>query len=726
MRLSAEVKAGVTVVLSVVLFAAMVFAVERIDFRRAEGQEITLVFDNVGGLIEGAPVRYAGVNVGTVAAVQLVGSQVLVKVRLNRELLIPADSRFMIAATGILGDKYIEIQPGQTQEPLDLDQTIAGISPVSIDSMIQEVETGLRNLNEVIVKITEVAGSEELQENLAATGELMKETMASLKYAVDQVALVAENVQVVVDDLAEFSRQMPELDLQSTFADIQAFSQQLANLNLADPINEINVFAARLNALPLEEFTADVQRVAQQLAALDLAAIEADVLKFTSMLASVEIQPLIDEILLVTEQIKSLELDQRSAEIAAFTAQLGTLPLGEIAADLQTISRNLALVPVEDIAVNIRDVTEKLAGLPIDQVVSDLQVVASELKNIGWREMAVELSEFTNELASFDFDTMLTGVTEDLNRFSHTLASLRLDELLASVAEVVENLREVSTAVDPNSVSAIMADLEGISANVHAVTAEINKMVAQINVDVQSFSRETLVALQDIQSIVTGVDESIARINLFIDDVTAEGETAANIRATLANIEAGTQKLAELLSKVSDSFDSDTGVFVQLQETMDTIQKLNEDIERVKTMGEKVDIHSKWGVHATLTKEPSINAGVSFEFWPQDTNSFILVGIKDILGDKGNRLQLQYGRQTGFLRQRYGIIDTSLGVGLDGQFGEKWGWTAELKELTTGFPWTLSLEGRYTWTPNWMISLIANDIFSREERSFRIGVERSF
>ncbi len=180
------------------------------------------------------------------------------------------------------------------------------------------------------------------------------------------------------------------------------------------------------------------------------------------------------------------------------------------------------------------------------------------------------------------------------------------------------------------------------------------------------------------------------------------------------------------MSKVSDSFDSDTGVFVQLQETMDTIQKLNEDIERVKTMGEKVDIHSKWGVHATLTKEPSINAGVSFEFWPQDTNSFILVGIKDILGDKGNRLQLQYGRQTGFLRQRYGIIDTSLGVGLDGQFGEKWGWTAELKELTTGFPWTLSLEGRYTWTPNWMISLIANDIFSREERSFRIGVERSF
>lgn len=726
MRLSAEAKAGVTVFLSVVLFAAMVMAVERIDFRRTQGVEITLTFDNVGGLIEGAPVRYAGVNVGTVAAVQLAGSQVLVKIRLNRELLIPADSRFLIAATGILGDKYIEIQPGQAQEPLDFAAIIPGINAVSIDSMIQEVEKGLRGLNDVVAKITEVAASEDLQQNLASTGELLKETVASLKNAVDQVTNVAVSVQVVVDDLAEFSRQMPELDLKTTFGDIQEFSKQLASVNLVDPINEINVFVARLNALPLEDFAADVQRITDQLASLDLAGIEADVRRFTSMLADVEIQPLIDEILLVAEQVKALDLEQRGAEIAAFTAQLGTLPLSDIAADLQAISRSLAQVPVEDIAGSIRDLSAKLAGLPIEQVVSDLQVVTAELKNIGWQDMSAQLAAFTTELANFDLDTMFAGVTEDLHRFSTILANLQLDALLASVSDVVENLRAVSTAVDPDSVAAIMADLEGISANVHAVTGEINKMVSQINADFQNFSRETLVAVQDIQSIVTGVDESIARINLFIDDVTAEGATAANIRATLANIEAGTQELASLLAKVSESFDSDSGVFAQLQDTMVTIQKLNEDIEKVKTIGEKVDVRSQWGVHYNLSSDPPRPmAGVNFEFWPQGTNTFILVGIEDILGTEGNHLQLQYGRQTGFLRQRYGIIDTSLGVGLDGEFGERWGWTAELKELTSGKP-RLSLEGRYTWTPNWMISLIVNDIFSRNERSYRIGLERSF
>ena len=57
----------------------------------------------------------------------------------------------------------------------------------------------------------------------------------------------------------------------------------------------------------------------------------------------------------------------------------------------------------------------------------------------------------------------------------------------------------------------------------------------------------------------------MANINLFIDDVTADGETAANLRATLANIEAGTEELAELIDKVSDSFDSDTGVLLNFR-----------------------------------------------------------------------------------------------------------------------------------------------------------------
>lgn len=109
MQLSPEIKAGVTVLLSIILFATMAMAVGRIDFKRGESVELTLSYQNVDGLLEGAPVRYAGVNVGNVTAVQLASSAVLVQIRLDRELIIPADSRFVIATSGVLGDKYIEI-----------------------------------------------------------------------------------------------------------------------------------------------------------------------------------------------------------------------------------------------------------------------------------------------------------------------------------------------------------------------------------------------------------------------------------------------------------------------------------------------------------------------------------------------------------------------------------------------------------------------------------------
>ena len=93
MQLSPEAKAGVTVLISIILFAAMAMAVGRIDLRRTEGIELVLSFENVGGLVEGAPVRcrcQCGCDSGTIA-----GSQVLVKARLTR-LLIPSDSRFML------------------------------------------------------------------------------------------------------------------------------------------------------------------------------------------------------------------------------------------------------------------------------------------------------------------------------------------------------------------------------------------------------------------------------------------------------------------------------------------------------------------------------------------------------------------------------------------------------------------------------------------------------
>lgn len=648
MKLSSEAKAGVTILLSLILLVSMTLAVGNFDFNKDNAYEYTISYNTVDGLREGAPVRYAGVNVGSVVAIQLVPNQVLVRLRLDRELLIPADSRFVIANSGILGDKYIEIYPGMAQRPLEATTTIVGVDPVIIDDILVEVGSVLHTLNYAVSGFAKMADSAELQTSLVETGEILKETVFGLKVAVDQVANVAFAVEGIVEDVGEFSGQLPQLDLAKTFTDLEHFASELASLDLGNSIAQFDQFVAELN----------------------------------------------------------------------------TIPIQGIVSDLQVVTNQLSTVPITEIGENVEALTRELAAFSIQELVSDLQVVTNELSNFGWSEMSSQLLAFITELSSFNLENILSDTIADLNIFAHNLASLELEALLLGVNDIVANLDEITTMVEPTSIANIVNDLEGISANFHGASSEVDQIIKQLNLDIRKLSDSSFVALEEIQKIVTGVEQSVANVNLFVDDLMSEGETAAGVKATLANVEDGTAELVSILSNFNESFSSETGgPLGELQATMDNIQKLNRDLDNIRTMGENVEIRSSLGASLNLLDNRRLMADVAFEFWPQDGNQFLLVGMSDILGEDGNHLQLQYGRQTGFLRQRYGIIDTDLGVGFDGTFADKWGLTAEIKALTKSRP-KLSLGLDYSWTPDWVLGLELNNVLEFDGLSF--GVERRF
>lgn len=80
-------------------------------------------FPDVGGLVVGAPVRLAGLDIGTVEAIELsvVGNQTTAHVELSvREKYLSrlhADSRASIGSKGLLGDKLIELSVGTVDGP---------------------------------------------------------------------------------------------------------------------------------------------------------------------------------------------------------------------------------------------------------------------------------------------------------------------------------------------------------------------------------------------------------------------------------------------------------------------------------------------------------------------------------------------------------------------------------------------------------------------------------
>ena len=81
---------------------------------------VTARFDNIGGLKPKAPVRSAGVVVGRVEAIQFDDQtfQATVVLALESRHSFPRDSSLKILTSGLLGEQYIGIEPGGSDENL--------------------------------------------------------------------------------------------------------------------------------------------------------------------------------------------------------------------------------------------------------------------------------------------------------------------------------------------------------------------------------------------------------------------------------------------------------------------------------------------------------------------------------------------------------------------------------------------------------------------------------
>ncbi len=76
-------------------------------------------FSRADGLHQGAPVRLAGVNIGSVGHVRLDERyRAIMTLILNKNIPLPEDTAAIIETDGVFGSKYIELQPGGSQDYL--------------------------------------------------------------------------------------------------------------------------------------------------------------------------------------------------------------------------------------------------------------------------------------------------------------------------------------------------------------------------------------------------------------------------------------------------------------------------------------------------------------------------------------------------------------------------------------------------------------------------------
>ncbi len=160
-----ELKVGIFVFVGLVILVIFILSIG--GFKTwSSGYRINFDFNFVNGVKVGAPVRFAGVDVGEVKRVKLefIPQENRTNVRLEawiRKIIkIPTDSTVWVNTLGLLGEKYVEIIPGKNYANcLGVDGSLTGVDPLPIHQIFNNAESILRNLDDGIAKIRNKEGS---------------------------------------------------------------------------------------------------------------------------------------------------------------------------------------------------------------------------------------------------------------------------------------------------------------------------------------------------------------------------------------------------------------------------------------------------------------------------------------------------------------------------------------------------------------------------------------
>ncbi len=118
---------GVFVLAGFAALAYLSISLGGLTYTGPGGLVLYATFDEVGGLATRSPVVIGGVRVGEVESIVLDSEEFRARVKLNLDpdLKLPDDSSASIYTQGVLGDQYVSLQPGASEDLLGPGQEIA-------------------------------------------------------------------------------------------------------------------------------------------------------------------------------------------------------------------------------------------------------------------------------------------------------------------------------------------------------------------------------------------------------------------------------------------------------------------------------------------------------------------------------------------------------------------------------------------------------------------------
>ena len=135
-----ETVMGAVVLVVAALFLFLAYSTSQV--RAVQGYEVTAQFDSISGIHDGSDVRIAGVKVGSIVSETLDPKTFLADVRMSIDpaYKLPDDTVAEILSAGLLGDKFMALVPGGSEQTIPPGGRIKFTqSPVSLENLIGQM-----------------------------------------------------------------------------------------------------------------------------------------------------------------------------------------------------------------------------------------------------------------------------------------------------------------------------------------------------------------------------------------------------------------------------------------------------------------------------------------------------------------------------------------------------------------------------------------------------------
>jgi len=410
--MSTEAKVGSFTLISLALLAFIVIHLSGFSFGGEKGYHIQVLFKQVNGLKPAAFVRYAGVEVGSVKSVDADGLGASVKLRINPGIDIPSHALVTISSDGLMGEKFINILPGDIEDTYLLDGAVVqGMDERGMEYLMANAGTTLDELQKLIKSLNDVLGNEQVKNSMVESAKNIKTMTDNF----NQMSIVME--RMAVNNEQDLHTMVTNLSMMSQSAKsaadgmdkmIRDFSQdgqtaeqmRQAIVNLSSTSRRIENMAANL-----EPVVADPQ-TAQDLKAILTSAknVTAHADTMMSQVSNIKVEPGID---FLYSGGKDQWLTNFDLKVSTSPNQFFLLGVDDIGGDDKT---NLQLGSGNDMIAGRIGIIDSKVGLGLDSYINDKLKFSVDAYDPNDIRLKVR--------AQYEFmpDTYLVGQTNNVNK----------------------------------------------------------------------------------------------------------------------------------------------------------------------------------------------------------------------------------------------------------------------------------------------------------------------